>query len=96
MLDPRQGHIPAESSPAGQTVPGTGLRHPVKMRRTHSQGQSDVYPTCGLPFIPKRTWQRFCQIACRRQHHRRDTRNAILQGLIDTARALDASRPGSW
>jgi hypothetical protein len=66
----------------------------VKMRRTHYPVETDICLTCGHPFTPRRPWQRFCSTACRRQHHRKDTRDTILMGIVDTARALGYTKAG--
>jgi len=66
----------------------------LKMRGTHYHEETDTCPTCGHPFTPKRPWQRFCSIICRRQHHRRDTRDLVLDGIISTAKALGYTKAG--
>jgi len=60
----------------------------VKMRRTHYQEEKLSCPVCHTLFTKKRPWQRFCSTICRRKHHRIETRDAILSGMVATARAF--------
>ena len=64
----------------------------VKMRRTRYQEEKVSCPMCHTLFTLKRPWQRFCSTPCRRKHHRIETRDAILIGMVSTARALNYTR----
>ena len=66
----------------------------LKMRRTHYQEEKASCPICHTLFTKKRPWQRFCSTPCRRKHHRIETKNAILIGMVATARALNFTREG--
>lgn len=64
----------------------------VKMRRTRFQEEKVSCPICHTLFIKKRPWQRFCSTPCRRKYHRIETRDAILIGMVATARALNYTK----
>jgi len=64
----------------------------VKMRRTRSMQKKYHTLPFHTPFTIKRPWQRFCSTKCRRKHHRIETRDAILSGMVVTARALNYTR----
>ena len=64
----------------------------LKMRRTHYQEGKASCPICHTLFTKKRPWHQFCSTPCRRKHHRRETRDAILIGMVSTARALNYTR----
>jgi len=63
-----------------------------KMRRTHYPKEKVSCPTCHTPFTKNRPWHQFCSDSCRRKHHRTETRDAILTGMVATAKALSYSK----
>ncbi len=65
-----------------------GLDCSLKMRETHNSDEKASCPTCNTLFTKNRPWQQFCSTPCRRKHHRTETRDAMLTGMVATAQAL--------
>lgn len=76
-----------EIKPPAETVKD-GLDCGLKMRETHYSDEKVSCPTCNTLFTKNRPWQQFCSTPCRRKHHRTETRDAILTGMVATAQAL--------
>lgn len=85
------GELPAIVALRGADNPaGPALGYPLINRNAPDALCAASIPceTCGQDFPQRRPWQRFCSTPCRRRNHRTQTRDAILTGMVATARAL--------
>lgn len=86
--------LDSEGRKSGHSAVEIDSKDVQKTRRTHYPEEKVPCDTCHAPFIPNRPWQRFCSTPCRRQYHRTETRDAILAGMVATAKALGYTKVG--